>query len=77
MLRLFYDSGVSKVSCVMSGAWFNLLFVHNILNQILQGMSVSIVGRQTRIGAKRLFRMVKYDVSEALFDRCLSLEKRI
>lgn len=56
---------------------FTLLFVKNVLNLMLEGMSASSAGRHTGISGKRVFRIVKRNVGEALCDKGLSAVKAL
>lgn len=66
-----------KVPWAMPGSSFTLLFEYNVLNLMLEGMSASSAGRHTGICGKRVFRIVKRHVGEALCDQGLSPVKAL
>jgi transposase len=51
---------------------FTLLFEKHVLELVCSGMSASGVGRNLSMGAKRVFRIIKYRVQEALRSQALS-----
>jgi len=60
-----------EVPWAQPGSSFTLLFEYNILNLIREGMSASSAGRHTGICGKRVFRIVRRHVGEALCNQSL------